>query len=56
MVAARLEQEIELGGRSVLLPVTASWMLTGIANSSLEKISQKLDAFSAAQAGGSKSN
>jgi diguanylate cyclase (GGDEF)-like protein len=52
MVAARLEQEVELGGRSVLLPVTASWMLTGIANSSLENISQKLDAFSAAQVGG----
>ena len=47
MVAARLEPEIELGGRSILLPITASWMLTGVANSTMERISQKLDAFSA---------
>jgi hypothetical protein len=51
MVAARLEQEIELGGRSILLPITASWMLTGVANSTLERISQKLDAFSAGSHG-----
>jgi GGDEF domain-containing protein len=49
MVSARLEQQIELGGRSVLLPVAASWMLTGLANSTMEKISQKLDGFSAGQ-------
>ena len=51
IVSTRLEQEIELSGRSVLLPVSASWMLTGLMDSSLEKISKKLDAFSAAQAG-----
>jgi len=51
MVSARLEQQIELGGRSVLLPVSTSWMLTSLVDSSLEKITKKLDAFSAAQAG-----
>ena len=51
-VSARLEQQIELGERSVLLPVAASWMLTGLANSTMGKISQKLDAFSAGQAAG----
>ncbi len=50
--SARLEQEIELGGRSVLLPVAASWMLTGVADSTLDKLTKKLDQFSAAQAGG----
>jgi GGDEF domain-containing protein len=49
MVSARLEQQIELGGRSVLLPIGASWMLTGVANSTVEKIQQKLEAFSAGQ-------
>jgi GGDEF domain-containing protein len=53
MVSARMEQEIELGGRSVLLPISASWMLTSLINSTLDKVSKKLDAFSAAQAGGS---
>jgi GGDEF domain-containing protein len=52
MVSARLEPEIELAGRLVLLPVSSSWMVTGVANSTMEKISQKLAAFSAAQAGG----
>jgi len=52
MLSARLEQQIELGGRSVLLPIAASWMLTGLANSSMEKISQKLDAFAAGQSAG----
>jgi hypothetical protein len=56
MVSARLEQEIELGGRSVLLPIGASWMLTSVADSTLDKVSKKLDAFSAAQAGGSASH
>ena len=51
IVSTRLEQEIELSGRSVLLPVSASWILAGLAGSSLEKISQKLDAFSVAQGG-----
>lgn len=53
IVSARLEQQIDLGGRSVLLPIAASWMLTNLAGSTMEKISQKLDAFSAGQAGGS---
>jgi diguanylate cyclase (GGDEF)-like protein len=51
MVSARLEQEIELGGRSVLLPIAASWMLTGVADSTFEKLSKKLDAFYATQPG-----
>ena len=51
IVSTRLEQEIELSGRSVLLPVSAAWMVTGMADSSIEKISKKLDAFSVAQAG-----
>jgi GGDEF domain-containing protein len=51
IVSTRLEQEIELSGRSVLLPINSSWMLTGLADSSMEQISQKLDKFSAAQAG-----
>lgn len=49
MVSGRLEQEIELGGRSVLLPITAAWMLTSVANSTLESVSHKLDTFCAAQ-------
>lgn len=53
MVSARLEQQIDLGGRSVLLPIAASWMLTSVVNSTMEKISRKLDAFSAGQAAGS---
>jgi diguanylate cyclase (GGDEF)-like protein len=53
MMSARLEPEIELNGRSVLLPVSSSWMVTGLANSTMDKISQKLAAFTAAQAGGS---
>ena len=52
MVSARLEQEIELGGRSVLLPIGASWVLTGLADSTMEKLTKKLDAFSATQSGG----
>jgi diguanylate cyclase (GGDEF)-like protein len=51
MVSARLEQEVELGGRSVLLPISASWMLTSVVDSTMDKVSKKLDAFSAAQAG-----
>src|SRR5580704_3029482 len=51
MVSGRLEQEVELGGRSVLLPVSASWMLTSLVDSTVDKVSRKLDAFSAAQAG-----
>lgn len=53
MVSARLEQQIDLGGRSVLLPIGASWMVTGVASSSAEKISQKLDAFAAGQSAAS---
>jgi diguanylate cyclase (GGDEF)-like protein len=53
MVSARLEQEVELSGRSVLLPIGASWMLTGVAGSTYEKISQKLDSFTAGQFSGS---
>jgi len=53
MVSARVEQEIELGDRSILLPISASWMLTSVIDSTLDKVSKKLDAFSAAQAGGS---
>jgi len=51
MVSARLDQEIELGGRSVLLPISTSWMLAGVAGSSLEKLSDKLDMFSTLPAG-----
>ncbi len=53
MISARLELEVELGGRSVLLPIAASWMLTSIAGSTYEKISQKLDSFIAGQTSGS---
>jgi GGDEF domain-containing protein len=53
MVSMRMEHEIELGDRSVLLPISASWMLTSVVDSTLDKVSKKLDAFSAAQAGGS---
>jgi diguanylate cyclase (GGDEF)-like protein len=51
VVSARLEQEIELGDRSILLPISASWMLTGVADSTLDKISKKLDAFLGTQSG-----
>ncbi len=51
VASARLEQQIELAGRSVLLPVAASWMLTSIAASTPEEITQKLDAFAAGHAG-----
>jgi diguanylate cyclase (GGDEF)-like protein len=53
MVSARLEQQIELGERSVLLPIAASWMLANTQNCTFEKINQQLDAFSAAQFAGS---
>jgi GGDEF domain-containing protein len=53
MVSARLEEQIDLGGRSVLLPIAASWMLTSLAGATLEKISQKLDSFTTGQSGGS---
>jgi diguanylate cyclase (GGDEF)-like protein len=56
MVSARLEQQIELGERSVLLPIAASWMLANTANCTFEKINQQLDAFSAAQFAGSQGN
>jgi GGDEF domain-containing protein len=49
--STRLEQEIELSGRSVLLPIGSSWMLVNIAKSSAEEVSQKLDKFMAAQVG-----
>jgi diguanylate cyclase (GGDEF)-like protein len=52
MISARLEQAIELSGRSVLLPIGASWVLTGVADSTVEKLTKKLDAFSATQSGG----
>ncbi len=52
IVSARLEQEIDLGGRSVLLPIAASWTLIGLAGATAEKVLQKLDAFSAGQASG----
>ena len=55
LVSARLEQTVELGDRSVLLPIDASWMLVSLANSSVESISKKLDAFLTAQSGGSQS-
>lgn len=51
IVSTRLEQEIELGGRSVLLPIGSSWMLMSLANASVEQVTQKLDKFSAIQAG-----
>jgi hypothetical protein len=51
MVSARLEQEIDLSGRSVLLPVAASWTLASVMNSTQETVSQKLDAFTASQSG-----
>jgi diguanylate cyclase (GGDEF)-like protein len=53
IVSTRLEQEIELGGRSVLLPVGASWVVTSVVDSTVDKLTKKLDSFSAAQAGGS---
>jgi GGDEF domain-containing protein len=53
VVSARLEPEMELGGRSVLLPIASSWILASVAGSTLEKIVRKLDAFSAGQPGGS---
>ncbi len=49
-VSARLEQEIELGGRSVLLPISSSWVLVPLKNSSAETVLKKLDVFSHAQA------
>jgi diguanylate cyclase (GGDEF)-like protein len=51
VLSTRMEQEIELNGRSVLLPIGSSWTLANTAKSSLEEISQKLDKFAAAQAG-----
>jgi diguanylate cyclase (GGDEF)-like protein len=53
MVSVRMEQEIELGGRLVLLPIAASWTLINLAGSSLEKIAKKLNDFSIAQSGAS---
>jgi GGDEF domain-containing protein len=50
IVSARLEQDIELGGRSVLLPISSSWMLAALANSNAEAIFKKLEDFSVAQA------
>jgi diguanylate cyclase (GGDEF)-like protein len=50
-LSPRMEQEIELSGRSVLLPINSSWMLTSLAGASMEKITQKLDQFSIGQSG-----
>jgi GGDEF domain-containing protein len=49
-VSARLEQEIELGGRSVLLPISSSWVLVPLKNSNAEAVLKKLEVFSIAQA------
>jgi diguanylate cyclase (GGDEF)-like protein len=46
VVAARLEQEIELGGRSVLLPISSSWVLVALKDSNTEAVWKKLEAFS----------
>ena len=51
-VSARLEQEIDLGGRLVLLPIAASWTFIPLVNSTEEAVSKKLDAFAATQSGG----
>jgi GGDEF domain-containing protein len=50
VVSARLEQEIELGGRSVLLPISTSWMLVALKGANVEAVFKKLDVFSAAHA------
>jgi GGDEF domain-containing protein len=51
IVSTRLEQEIELSGRYVLLPIGSSWMLMNLANACAEEVTQQLDRFSAQQAG-----
>jgi GGDEF domain-containing protein len=50
VASVRLEQEFELSGRSVLLPISSSWMLTGLENSTAEAVFKKLEVFSAAHA------
>ncbi len=51
LVSIRLEEEIELNGRSILLPISSSWMMERLLNSSVEQVTQKLDKFSVAQSG-----
>jgi diguanylate cyclase (GGDEF)-like protein len=50
LASARLEQEIELSGRSVLLPISNSWVLVALKNSDVEAVLKKLELFSVAQA------
>lgn len=49
ITSVRLEQDIELGGRSVLLPISSSWMLAALANRDPETVMQTLEKFSAAK-------
>jgi GGDEF domain-containing protein len=50
VASARLEQEIELGGRSVLLPISTSWVLVPLKESNAEAVLKKLEVFAVAQA------
>ncbi len=48
VASARLEQDIELSGRSVLLPISTSWVLVALKDSQAESVFKQLEAFSAA--------
>jgi GGDEF domain-containing protein len=48
VVSTRLEQQIELSGRSALLPISASWVLVPLKGADVGAVFKKLEAFSAA--------
>jgi GGDEF domain-containing protein len=51
IVSVRLEEQIDIGSRSVLLPIAASWVLTSATDSTMEALSQKLEKFALAHSG-----
>ena len=50
VVSARLVQEIDLGGRLVLLPISTSWVSVALKDSKVETAFKKLEVFSSAHA------
>jgi GGDEF domain-containing protein len=49
ILSVRIEEQIEIGARSVLLPISASSMVVNVSDSTMEGISQKIEKFALAQ-------
>jgi hypothetical protein len=47
-IEAKLEKTIEVGNRTVMLPISASWSIFSVAPP-MEELLKKLEAFTAAQ-------